>query len=730
MRLTVPTSIHPGLAFPDPIARRRALTLLFMTALSTATLPTLEAAATDDPLLTESTLPFHLPRFDRIKDEQFPPAFERAMAEQLDEVALVANESADATFENTIVAMERTGQTLTRVQSIFSGLNAAHTNPALQKIETEIAPKLAAQRDAILLNAKLFSRIESLHTTREQLPLDPESKFLVERYYKDFVRAGAKLSEAEKTRLKALNAELATLQTTFQQNVLKEVNAATVFVEDRAELKGFSENAIAAAAAAAEADGKKGQYALRLLNTSGQPALSSLENRALRQRLHETSLARNSHGGAYDNREIVARIAKLRAEHAQLLGYANHAAYVLEDQTALTTDAVNKLLTELAGPAVANARSEAADMQSVIDRSGASFPLAAWDWDYYSEKVRQERFAFDEEQLKPYFELNRVLHDGVFFAATKLFGITFKERQDLPVYQEDVRVFEVFDADGQPLALFLADFFARPSKRGGAWMNSYVDQSTLLEKKPVIGNNQNISKPAAGAPALLTFDEVNTMFHEFGHALHGMFSQVSFPRFSGTEVPRDFVEFPSQVYEMWAIWPEVLKNYAKHHQTGEPMPAELIEKVIATEQFNQGFATTEYLAAALLDQTWHQLAPAKVPEASGVLDFEAGALKNAAVDLPMVPPRYRSTYFSHSFSGGYSAAYYSYIWAEVLDADSVEWFKQNGGLTRQNGDHFRRTVLSRGGTAEAITLFRDFKGSDPQIGPLLKRRGLGATGGK
>jgi peptidyl-dipeptidase Dcp len=694
---------------------------------SAVTPPLAIATAADDPLLSESTLPFHLPRFDQIKDERFHPAFERAMAEQLQEVERVAEDAAAPSFDNTIVALERSGQALRRVSSVFFALVAAHTNPALQKIETEIAPKLAEQRDAIQLNPKLFARIQSLHAEREQLGLDAESKFVVERYYKDFVRSGAKLSAEEKTRLKALNAELATLDTTFQQNVLKEVNEATIYVDDRAALKGMSENAITAAAAAAREAGKEGKYALRLLNTSGQPALSSLEDRALRQRLHETSLARNSKGGPYDNREVVARIVRLRAERAQLLGYASHAAYVLEDQTALTTDAVNKLLADLAAPAVANARREAADMQRIIDASGASFPLAAWDWDFYSEKVRQERFAFDEEQLKPYFELNSVLQDGVFFAATKLFGITFKERRDLPVYQEDVRVFEVFDADGEPLALFLADFFARPSKRGGAWMNSYVDQSALLGKKPVVGNHQNIPKPAPGKAALLTFDEVTTMFHEFGHALHGMFSQVKFPRFSGTDVPSDFVEFPSQVYEMWAIWPEVLKNYAKHHETGQAMPAELIEKVLAAEQFNQGFATTEYLAAALLDQRWHQLAPEQVPDVAGVLQFELAALKEAGVFLETVPPRYRSTYFSHAFSGGYSAAYYSYIWSEVLDADSVEWFKENGGLSRKSGDHFRRTILSRGGTAEAITLFRDFRGGDPKIEPLLKRRGLTAA---
>lgn len=707
---------------------KRLSTYFLMTVLSTVSLPTQGAApvsaALDNPLFGESTLPFHYPPFDRIKDEHFVPAFERGMAEQLREVEAIAKASDQPTFENTIVALERSGQTLKRVNRIFSNLNGAHTNPALQKIESEMEPKLSAHRDAIRLNGALFARIQSLYDEREQLNLDPESAFLLERYQKDFVRAGARLSEKDKPRLKELNSELATLETTFRQNVLKEMNASTVIVDDSAELKGLSDHAIAAAAAAAEADGQKGKFALRILNTTGQPALQSLENRALRQRLFETSLARNSHGGAFDTREVVSRLARLRAERAQLLGYANHAAYSLEDQTARTTDAVNKMLADLARPAVANARREAADMQAVIDQNGGGFQLAPWDWAFYSEKVRQKKYAFDGEQLKPYFELDRVLRDGVFFAATKLFGITFKERKDLPVYQEDVRVFEVIDADGQPLALFIADLFARPSKRGGAWMNSYVEQATLFGTKPVVGNHMNIPKPAAGEPALLTFDEVNTLFHEFGHALHGMFSNVKYPRFTGTSVPRDFVEFPSQVNEMWAVWPEVLKNYAKHYQTGEPMPSELIEKVIAIKQFNQGFATTEYLAAALLDQAWHQLAPGNVPEPSDVIAFEAEALKKAGVDLPTVPPRYRSTYFSHSFSGGYSAGYYSYIWSEVLDADSVEWFKRNGGLTRENGDHYRRAVLSRGGSAEAMSLYRELTGHEPDVQPLLKRRGL------
>ncbi len=675
-----------------------------------------------NPLLTESTLPYFLPPFDRIKDDDFAPAFDQGMAEQLKEVDAIASKREAATFDNTVVALERAGQLLARVNRIFSNLAGANTNPTLQKLEAVIAPKLSAQRDAIQLNSALFARIQGLYDQREKLGLEAESKRLLERYYKDFVRAGAKLSEADKTKLKAMNAELATLQTKFTQNVLKEKNASSLVLDTKEELAGLPENEIAAAAAAAKADGKDGKYVLRLLNTSGQPSLASLQNRALRERIMQASLTRNSHGGEFDNREIVLRIVKLRAERATLLGYANHAAYQLEDQTARTVETVNKLLSELAPAAVANARREAADMQVIIDQEKGGFQLAAGDWDFYSEKVRRARYAFDAAQLKPYFEVNHVLIDGVFFAAGKFYGLTFKERKDLPVYQPDVRVFEVFDADGKPLALFLADLYARPSKRGGAWMNAYVPQAGLFGTKPVVANHLNIPKPPAGEPTLLTHDEVRTMFHEFGHALHGMFSQVKYPRFSGTSVPRDFVEYPSQVNEMWAVWPEVLQNYARHYQTGEPMPAALLEKMKAAEKFNQGFLTTEYLAATLLDQAWHQFKPDEVP--TDTLAFEAAALKKAGVDFAPVPPRYRSAYFSHTFSGGYSAGYYSYIWSEVLDAQSVEWIEKHGGLTRENGDRFRKTLLSRGGSDEAMNLFHNFTGADPQIAPLLKRRGL------
>jgi peptidyl-dipeptidase Dcp len=676
----------------------------------------------ENPLLKESSLDFHYPPFDQIKDSHFAPAYEQGMAEQLKDIEPIAANTESPTFENTIVAMEKTGNLLGRVDRIFSNLSSANTNPSIQKIETEMAPKLSAHQDAIFLNGPLFKRIETLYNNREKLGLDVESTWLVERYYKDFVRAGAKLSDADKTKLKKMNAELAALQTKFSQNVLKEKNAESIVVATREELDGFSPAELAAAIAAAKEEKKEGRFVIPLQNTTQQPALTDLKNRALRERIMKTSLARNNHGGEWDNRAVVLQMVKLRAERAALLGYSSHAAYQLEDQTAHDVKTVNKLLAQLAPPAVANARKEAADMQKLIDEEKGEFQLASWDWAFYSEKVREARYAFDEAEIKPYFELNHVLLDGVFYAATQLYGITFKERHDLPVYQPDVRVFEVYDKDSKPLALFLVDYYARPSKRGGAWMNEYVNQSQLLGMKPVVANHLNIPKPEAGQPTLLTYDEVRTAFHAFGHALHGMFSSVKYPRFSETNVPRDFVEYPSQVNEMWATWPEVLQHYAKHYKTGAPMPKELLDKVLAAEKFNQGFKTTEYLAATLLDQAWHQLKPSEMPK--DALAFEASALKQAGVDFAPVPPRYRSTYFSHAFAGGYSAGYYSYIWSEVLDADSVEWFKQHGGLKRENGDQFRETLLSRGGSQDAMKLFHDFTGRDPYIEPLLERRGL------
>ncbi len=729
--LATRTTPHTLPTMQNSTSARELPRLLGLAALCLGLAASATAAASsmdDNPFYTESTLPYHYPPFDKIKDTHYTPAFERGMAEQLQEVAAVANNPERPTFQNTIIPLERSGQLLTRVNTVFSSLTSAHTNPALQEIEAAMAPKLAAHYDTILLDGKLFARIEALHEKRDSLDLDAESKRVLERYYKDFVRAGAKLSDADKTKLKAFNAELAMLYTQFAQNVLKEKNAASVVIDSREELAGLTDNEISAAADAAKEDGKEGKYVIRLLNTTGQPSLSSLTNRAVRERIMQASLTRGSQGGEFDNRANITRAAKLRAERAALLGLPNHAAYQLTEQTAQDVATVNKILADLAAPSIANARKLGADMQQMIDRENGGFQLAAHDWAFYVEKVRQERYAFDESKLKPYLELNRVLVDGVFFAATKLFGITFQERKDLPVYQEDVRVFEVFDADATPLSLFLFDPYARPSKRGGAWMNEYVAQSGLFRLKPVVANHLNIPKPQPGEPTLLTWDEVETTFHEFGHALHGMFSNVHYPRFSGTNVPRDFVEFPSQVNEMWAIWPEVLKNYAKHYQTGEPMPTELLDQVLAADRFDQGESTTEYLAAALLDQSWHQLKANEVPAADQALAFEAAALKKAGMDYPPVPPRYRSPYFSHIFSSdGYSAGYYSYIWSEVLDADTVRWFKENGGLKRENGDRFRNLLLSRGGADEAMNLFRNFIGRDPDVQPLLERRGLTAN---
>ena len=662
-----------------------------------------------------------MPPFDRIEDAHYQPAFEQGMAEQLAEIEAIAAQSDPPTFENTIVAMERSGRLLDRVATVFFGLSSAHTNDAMDAVRSEVAPKLAAHTDAILLNGDLFARVRTLYEERDALDLDAEARRLVAEYYTDFVRAGARLDDAQKERIEEINAELASLSTTFSQNVLDEVNASAVVVDTRDELAGLPDDQVAAAEAAAAARDLEGKFVIPLLNTSGQPALTTLEDRALRERITKASLARNLSGGEYDNREVITTMARLRAERAAMLGYPNHAAYILERQTAQTVEAVNERLASLAPPAVANAQREAEDLQAMRGDAGE---LAAWDWSFYTEKVRADRYAFDAEQLRPYFELNSVLDNGIFFAATQLYGLTFEERPELPTYHPDVRIWEVFDADGSPLGLFLGDFYARPSKRGGAWMNAYVSQTHLLGTLPVVGNHLNIPKPPDGEATLLTFDEVVTAFHEFGHALHGFFSDVEYPYFSGTSVPRDFVEYPSQVNEMWATWPEVLQNYAIHYETGEPMPSDLLEKVLATQTFNQGFATTEYLAASLLDQAWHQITADEVPGADGVEAFEAAALEAAGVALEAVPPRYRSTYFSHIWSSGYSAGYYSYIWSEVLDADSVEWFKENGGLTRENGDHFRETLLSKGGSIEALDLFRAFRGAEPDVRPLLIRRGL------
>ena len=685
------------------------------------------AAASSNPFFAESTLPLHYPAFDRIQDRDFASGFDRGMTDQLQEVEVITQRAVAPTFDNTVVAMERSGQILKRTSTVFFSLVGVENSDTRKAIQAEYAPKLSAHRDAIMLNPALFARIQRLYDARASLGLDAEGVRLIERYHTDFVRAGAKLSDTDKAHLKEINGELAKLGTQFSQNVLAEVNDSALVVDTQAELAGLTEAQIGAAEAAAKAKGLDGKYVIALLNTTGQPPLAQLEDRALRERLFKASIVRGSRGDAYDNTAIVSQVMKLRAEKAKMLGYPTWAAYVLADETAKTPQAVNAMLGKLAPPAVANAKREGAALQAMIDkeqaaRSEPTFQLEPWDWAYYTEKVRADKYNFDESQLKPYLEMKNVLENGVFYAAGQLYGLTFKQRTDLPVYNPDVLVYDVVDADGKQLAIFLIDPYARPSKRGGAWMNSYVQQSDLTGYQPIVANHLNITRPTRG-PTLLTWDEVNTMFHEFGHALHGMFSNVKYPYFSGTSVPRDFVEFPSQVNEMWADWPSVLANYAKHYQTGEAMPETLLDKVLASSKFNQGFATTEYLGSAMLDQSWHQIGADKVPEANGVMAFEAAALRANGTDYARVPPRYRTPYFSH-IMGGYAAGYYAYIWSEVLDANTVDWIKTHGGLTRANGDRFRATLLSRGGSEDALQLFRDFAGHEPQIEPLLKRRGL------
>ena len=698
-----------------------------------SSLPALVGAvhAADAParnaLLTPSPLALHFPRFDQIHDDDFLPALRQGIAEHRKEIEAIAANPDKPTFDNTIVAMERSGRTLDRAETIFSNLNGANTNPKLQDVQRRMAPEFAAHHDEIVLDPRLFARIDALYKARDSLGLDAESARLLWRYHQDFVRAGAQLPEASKARLRALNAELATLSTTFAQNVLKERGASAVTFDTRDELAGLSDAEIKTAADAAAKAGKPGKFVVELVNTSGQPVLTDLTRHASRLKVMAASLARGSRGGEFDNRAVVATLARKRAERTALLGYPNHAAFQLAEQTVGSVDVMNKMLAQMAAPAVANARKEAAQLQSMIDADKGGFKLDAADWAFYAEKLRKAQYAFDESQLKPYYELDHVLFDGVFYAANKLYGLTFKERHDLPVYESSVRVFDVFDKDGTQLAIFIGDYYARPNKNGGAWMSAYVEQDGLTGDKPVIANHLNIPKPPAGEPTLLTQDEVTTAFHEFGHALHGMFSHVKYPRFAGTSVPRDFVEYPSQFNEMWATYPDVLKNYAKNWKTGEPIPQALLDKVQAASRFGQGFATTEYLSATLLDQAWHQLGVDQVPQAADVTSFEAAALHRVGLDFAAVPPRYRSTYFSHAFAGGYSAGYYSYIWSEVLAADSTDWVLDHGGLTRENGDHIRATMLSRGGSADALSLFRDLTGGAPDIGPLLRKRGLDAA---
>lgn len=644
------------------------------------------------------------------------------MQQHLAEIRKIADNPEPATFANTLEAMERSGETLTRVSRIFFGLVQADTNDARQKIQEEIAPKLAAHQDEINLDPKLFARIKSLYDQRDTLNLDPEQKRLVEYQYQEFVRAGAQLSDADKATLRKLNIEETTLATQFHTKLVAAAAAGAVVVDDKAKLDGLSDGDIASAAQDAAARKLDGKYLLALQNTTQQPVLASLKDRDLRLQVMSASQTRAEKGDANDTRQTVQRLAQLRAQKAKLLGFDSYAAYSLSDQMAKTPDAALKLLTDTVPAATAKARSEAVEMQKVIDAQQGGFKLTAADWDFYAEQVRKAKYDLDEAQIKPYFELDNVLKNGVFYAATQLYGITFKERTDIPTYHDGMKVYEVFDQDGKSLALFYTDYFKRDSKSGGAWMDEFVGQNGLSGTKPVVYNVCNFTKPAPDQPALLSFDDVTTMFHEFGHALHGMFSNVKYPTLAGTATSRDFVEFPSQFNEHWASDPKVFAHYAKHYQTGEAMPADLVEKIKKSRTFNQGYATTEYLSAALLDLSWHTL-PADAP-LQDVDKFEADSLKKYKVDLAEVPPRYRTTYFDHIWGGGYSAGYYAYFWAEVLDDDAFEWFKEHGGLSLKNGDIFRDKILSRGNTVDLATLYRDFRGKDPSVAPLLENRGL------
>ncbi|BDV30762.1 M3 family metallopeptidase [Microbacterium terricola] len=682
--------------------------------------------AETNPLLTPSALPYGLPDYRLIRTEHYLPAFEAAFAEHRAEVAAITRVRSMPTFENTMEPLEASGRLLGDVARRFYTVSSADATQEIQDIDEALAPLMSAHEDAIQLDAELYWRIKTLHESLDALELEPEQRYLVERHFREMTHAGAGLDETAKQTLTALNQRLSTLTTTFEKNLLADSNDLAVVFRDASELDGLTAGELSAAAQNAADRGLDDAWVVTLTLFTGHPYLSTLTDRESRRRIFEASRSRGSRGNEHDNREVLQQIVRLRAERAALLGYATHAEYVTSDETAGSPAAVHDLLRRLAVPAAENARREQAALQAIIDGEGddASFPLAAHDWAFYTEKVRAAEYDLDRTALRPWFEAERVLQDGVFRAATALYGITFTERDDLPSYHPDARVFEVHNADGSALGLFILDLYTRDTKRGGAWMNSIVSQSRLRDTAPVVVNNLNVPKPAVGQPTLLTLDEVTTLFHEFGHALHGLFATVTYPHFAGTNVFRDFVEFPSQVNEMWIYWPEILAGYARHFETDEPLPREIVEKLHASEAFNQGFATSEYLAAAWLDQAWHSLDAEAAAAAPDVAGFEAAALTDIGLDNPAVPTRYSSTYFAHVFSGGYSAGYYSYIWSEVLDADTVEWFRENGGLTRANGDRFRERLLGVGGSKDPLAAYRDFRGRDADIGPLLERRGL------
>jgi len=677
-----------------------------------------------NPLYSPSTLPFHAPPFDKIKDEDYQPAIEAGMSQELTEIQSIADNPAPPTFENTLVAMEKSGELLDRASNAFDGVVGANTNPALEKVQADEAPKLAAFRDAIYLNAKLFARVSTIYNQRESLHLDPESLRLLQVTYDEFVRSGANLSDNDKAELKKLNEQIATLSNDFRSKVLEATKNGAYSTSDKNALAGLSDAQIAAAAEAAQ--GRKLQgYLIPLQNTTQQPDLALLTLRSTREALYERSWNRTERGDTNDTRDIIAHLAQLRARRAQLLGFPNHAAWRLGDQMAKTPEAALKFMDALVPASTGKAASEGADIQTLIDAQKGSFTLQAWDWDFYADQVRKAKYDLNDAEVKPYFELNNVLENGVFYGATQLYGITFRERKDIPVYHPDVRVFEVFDADGKSLALFYGDYFKRDNKNGGAWMSNFVTESTLLGNRPVVYNVANLPKPAPGEPALITFDDVTAMFHEFGHALNGMFANTIYPSLSGANTARDFVEFPSQFNEHWALYPAVFNHYARHYKTGEPMPVELIAKIRKSATFNQGYKLTELLAAAELDMQWHTLpasAPLQEPDA-----FQQQALEKTHLLINAVPPRYRSTYFSHIWSGGiggYSAGYYAYLWAEMLDDDAFQWFEDNGGLTRPNGDRFRQMILSRGNTENLQKLYEAWRGQPPSVQPMMKYRGL------
>lgn len=680
--------------------------------------------ATDNPLLTPSTLPYRLPDYSAILPDHYLPAFEKAFAEHRQEVDAITRVRSMPTFENTMAALETAGRLLSDISRTFYTVSSADATEEIQQIEETLAPLMSAHQDSIQLDAQLYWRVKTLHEQLDELELDPEQRYLVERHFREMTQAGAGLDETAKERLTAINQRLSSLTTTFEKNLLNDTNALAVVFDDAAELDGLTEGELSAAAQAATDRGLEGKHLVTLTLFTGHPYLSSLTNRESRRRILDASRARGSRGTDDDNRAVLLEIVRLRAERAALLGYASHSAFVTADETAGSPEAVHELLRKLATPAARNARREQEALQAIIDAEPEPFPLEAHDWAFYTEKVRQAEYDLDRAALRPWFDAERVLQDGVFYAATALYGITFTERGDLHAYHPDARVFEVHNEDGSPLGLFILDLYTRDTKRGGAWMNSIVSQSRLRGTKPVVVNNLNVPKPAPGKPTLLTLDEVTTLFHEFGHALHGLFATVTYPHFAGTNVFRDFVEFPSQVNEMWIYWPEVLSKYARHIDTDEPLSEAVVAKLAASETFNQGFATSEYLAASWLDQAWHSLTSAQAAEDIDVAGFEASALADIGLDNPVVPTRYSSTYFAHVFAGGYSAGYYSYIWSEVLDADTVDWFGDNGGLTRENGERFRQRLLGVGGSKDPLEAFRDFRGRDAEIEPLLKRRGL------